>query len=79
MAPTVEARRCKGLQRREAGAALSGSSRVAGHRDYVIKVLLHGLTGEVDGKAYGTGVMVPMGANTDQWVADVASYCRSGK
>ena len=47
------------------------------HRDYVIKVLLHGLTGEIDGKTFGTGVMVPMGTNTDEWIADVASYVRN--
>ena len=57
--------------------ALSGSARVLGHRDYVIKVLLHGLTGDLDGKAYGTAVMVPMGSNTDQWIADVGSYVRN--
>jgi hypothetical protein len=56
---------------------LSSSARVLGHRDYVIKVLLHGLTGEIDGKTYSTGVMVPMGTNTDQWIADVASYVRN--
>ena len=37
----------------------------------VIKELLHGLTGPIEGKTYGTGVMVPMGMNTDEWVADV--------
>jgi mono/diheme cytochrome c family protein len=57
--------------------ALAGADRVVGHPDFVIKVLLHGLTGEIDGKTYGTGVMVPMGSNTDQWIADVASYVRN--
>jgi mono/diheme cytochrome c family protein len=57
--------------------SLAGSQRVLGHRDYVIKVLLHGLTGDIDGNAYGTAVMVPMGSNTDQWIADVASYVRT--
>jgi len=56
---------------------LSGSARVTGHRDYVIKVLLYGLTGDLEGKTYGTAVMVPMGSNTDGWVADVASYVRN--
>jgi mono/diheme cytochrome c family protein/glucose/arabinose dehydrogenase len=56
---------------------LAASARVLGHRDYVIKVLLNGLTGDIDGKAYGTAVMVPMGANTDQWIAEVASYVRN--
>src|SRR4029453_6786810 len=56
---------------------LGGSARVLGHRDYVIKVLLHGLSGDIDGKTYGTAVMVPMGSNTDQWVAGVASSARN--
>jgi mono/diheme cytochrome c family protein len=56
---------------------LAGSPRVQGHRDYVIKVLLNGLTGPIDGKDYGQ-IMVPMGTNPDEWVADVASYVRLG-
>ena len=57
---------------------LAGSPRVLGHRDYVIKVLLHGLTGDIDGQEfYGAAVMVPMGSNTDEWIADVASYVRN--
>ena len=55
---------------------LIASNRVLGHRDYVIKTLLHGMTGPLDGRAYG--IMVPMGTNTDEWVASVASYVRSG-
>ena len=60
------------------GPPLVNSSRVQGHRDYVIKTLLHGLTGPLDGRTYQGGVMVPMGANTDEWVAAIASYIRSG-
>jgi len=56
---------------------LAGSSRVQGHRDYVIKVLMSGLMGPVDGNDYGA-VMVPMGTNTDEWIADVASFVRLG-
>jgi mono/diheme cytochrome c family protein len=56
---------------------LAGSARVPGHRDYVIKVLLHGLTGPIDGKEYPGGVMVPMGTNTDQWIADITNYVRN--
>ncbi len=55
---------------------LAGSPRVQGHRDYVIKVLLNGLTGPVGGKTYPE-VMVPMGASTDEWIAGVASYVRN--
>ena len=54
---------------------LSGSPRVQGHRDYVIKVLLKGLTGPIDGKTY-RDVMVPM-PGTDEWVAGIASYVRT--
>jgi mono/diheme cytochrome c family protein/glucose/arabinose dehydrogenase len=57
--------------------SLVGTPRVLGHRDYVIKVLLHGLTGELDGRNYPGGVMVPMGTNTDEWIADVANYLRN--
>ena len=39
---------------------LAGSPRVQAHRDYVVKVLLKGLTGPLDGKTYRE-VMVPMG------------------
>ena len=57
--------------------SLAGSLRVLAHRDYVINVLLHGLTGPLDGKDYPGGIMVPMGANTDEWLSDVASYVRN--
>jgi mono/diheme cytochrome c family protein/glucose/arabinose dehydrogenase len=56
--------------------SLAGSPRVNGHRDYVIKSLLHGLSGPIDGKAYPQ-VMVSMGSNKDQWIADVTSYVRN--
>ena len=38
--------------------------------------MLHGLAGPIDGKTYPQ-VMVAMGSNKDQWVADVASYVRN--
>jgi len=56
--------------------ALAGSPRVQGHRDYVIKTLLHGLTGPVNGVTY-TQVMVPMGVNNDAWIAAVGSFIRN--
>jgi mono/diheme cytochrome c family protein len=55
---------------------LAVSPRVLGHRDYLIKAVLHGLTGPVDGNTY-TDVMVPMGTNTDDWMAAVSSYVRT--
>jgi hypothetical protein len=54
---------------------LAGSTRVQGHRDYTIKLLLRGMTGPIDGKTY-RDVMVPMD-NTDEWVAGVASFVRT--
>jgi mono/diheme cytochrome c family protein len=56
--------------------ALAGSPRVTGHRDYVINAILHGLTGPIHGATYSQ-VMVPMGTNTDEWIADVASFVRN--
>jgi mono/diheme cytochrome c family protein len=56
--------------------SLAGSARVIAHRDYVIKAILHGLKGPIDGRTYSQ-VMVPLGSNKDQWVADVASFVRN--
>jgi mono/diheme cytochrome c family protein/glucose/arabinose dehydrogenase len=56
--------------------SLVGSPRVQGHRDYMIKSILHGMTGPIDGKTYSQ-VMVPMGANRDEWIAAVGSYLRN--
>ena len=53
-----------------------GSLRMQGHQDYVIKAILHGLTGPLEGRTY-TDVMVPMGSNRDDWVAAVASFVRT--
>jgi mono/diheme cytochrome c family protein len=57
------------------GPPLAGSPRVQAHRDYIIKVLLKGLQGPVDGKTYRE-VMVPMGG-TDEWIAGIASFVRT--
>ncbi|HEX9368260.1 MAG TPA: c-type cytochrome [Vicinamibacterales bacterium] len=54
---------------------LAGSPRVQGHRDYIIKILMRGMTGPLDGKTY-RDVMVPMD-NTDEWIAGIASYVRT--
>jgi len=57
---------------------LVGVPRILGNADYITKVLLYGMTGELDGKNFpGGGVMVPMGTNTDDWIADIASYVRN--
>jgi mono/diheme cytochrome c family protein/glucose/arabinose dehydrogenase len=55
---------------------LASSPRVLGHPEYVIKALLHGLSGPINGAAY-PDVMVPMGQNNDEWVAAISSYVRN--
>jgi putative heme-binding domain-containing protein len=56
---------------------LVGSARVNGHRERLTRILLNGLIGPVDKKTYAGGLMLPMGANSDQWIADVATYIRN--
>ena len=56
---------------------LAGAPRLLGNPDYITKVLLYGMTGELDGKNYPGGVMVPMGTNTNEWIADVINYVRN--
>ncbi len=56
--------------------SLVGSKRVQSHPDYVVKVLLHGLSGDINGESYAGGVMAPMGRNNDEWIASVASFIR---
>ena len=55
---------------------LTASPHVLGHHDYVIKTLMHGLTGPVNGIAYPE-VMAPMGQNSDEWLAAIGSYIRN--
>ena len=58
------------------GPPLASSPRVLGHPDYVIKALLHGLSGPINGATY-PDVMVSMGQNNDEWVAAIGSYVRN--
>jgi hypothetical protein len=57
--------------------ALSGSPRVTGHPNYVINVLLHGLTGPIEGHSYAGQIMVSQAQQPDEWIADIASYVRN--
>jgi len=56
--------------------SLANSSTVNRHPELSIKVLLHGLTGPIDGKSY-PGIMIGMASNGDPWIADVLSYVRN--
>ena len=58
------------------GPPIAGSPRVQGHREYVVRTIMHGLTGPLDDRTY-TNVMVPMGAQTNDWMAAIASYVRN--
>jgi putative membrane-bound dehydrogenase-like protein len=59
-----------------AAPPLAGSDRMGGDSLTLIRILLHGLSGPIDGKAY-PDVMAPFGAtNDDQWVASVLSFIR---
>lgn len=56
--------------------ALIGSPRVRGDKETLIKILLHGLSGPIEGKEYGD-IMMALGTNNDDWIANVASYVRT--
>jgi mono/diheme cytochrome c family protein/glucose/arabinose dehydrogenase len=58
------------------GPALASSPRVLGHENYVIKALLHGLTGPLDGGTHPE-MMAGFGQSSDEWIAEVASYVRN--
>ncbi len=53
-----------------------GSKILNGHRDLASKVVLHGLTGPIEGKTY-PGEMIAMATNGDAWIAAVLSYVRN--
>jgi mono/diheme cytochrome c family protein/glucose/arabinose dehydrogenase len=56
---------------------LAGSARVQSHPDYVIRTIMHGLTGQIDGKTFPGGVMVGNKEQSDEWIASIASFIRT--
>lgn len=59
-----------------AAPPLAGASkRLSGDKLNLVKIILHGLTGPVDGKTYPS-IMPPLGANSHDWVASVVNYVR---
>ncbi|MDX1565665.1 MAG: discoidin domain-containing protein, partial [Phycisphaeraceae bacterium] len=56
--------------------SLVGSKLLMGHPDGPINVILHGLTGPIDGKVYA-GQMISMKSYDDKWVAAILSYLRN--
>ncbi|MEZ5040775.1 MAG: discoidin domain-containing protein [Saprospiraceae bacterium] len=56
--------------------SLAGSDRVQSHPEYVIKTIMHGLSGPIEGKNYPGAIMVGMKEQSDEWIAAVASFIR---
>jgi mono/diheme cytochrome c family protein/glucose/arabinose dehydrogenase len=56
--------------------ALSGAKDVNGDPDKLIRILLHGLSGPIEGKTY-SDVMPAQGSNDDDYIASVLSYVRN--
>ncbi|HEV7348570.1 DUF7133 domain-containing protein [Telluribacter sp.] len=54
---------------------LIGKFKLIENKEEVIKIMLHGLKGPVDGHTY-TDQMPPMGTNSDEWIASVLNYVR---
>jgi mono/diheme cytochrome c family protein len=60
------------------GATLApplAGSKTAVQGDAIVRVMMNGLGGPINGKTY-EAQMVPMATNNDQWIADVTSYIR---
>ena len=58
-----------------AAPPLVESKRVMADKGTLVKIILHGLSGPIDGKEYPS-VMPSLGANSDEWVASVVNYVR---
>jgi glucose/arabinose dehydrogenase/mono/diheme cytochrome c family protein len=56
--------------------ALAGNKDVNADPDKLIRILLYGLTGPIDGKTYAN-TMPPLGGNDDNYIASAISYIRS--
>ncbi len=54
---------------------LRTSERVLEEPEKLIRILLHGLTGPIDGEQYSE-LMPAMGMNDDKWIASVITYMR---
>ena len=63
-------------KRRQARRVVRKQPHDLGHPDMSINVVLHGLTGPVDGKTY-PNQMIPMKSYDDEWIASVLSYVRN--
>jgi hypothetical protein len=57
--------------------ALANSVRVVDHPDYMVRVILRGLVGAIEGKTYTGAFMAPMHDENDAWIASVVSFIRT--
>lgn len=64
-----------GMGIKQLAPSLVGSPRVTGDVETTAKIVLHGLTGPVDGVEYN-GPMAPNSQQSDEYIADVISYIR---
>ena len=55
---------------------LDGSPRVLGQKERLARLVLKGMMGDVDGKHYEAGTMMPLEANDDIYIASVLTYIR---
>ena len=72
---TCHGERGKGVPTQIAPPLAGQFMRYIRHKDALVKILLHGLTGPVNGKTYREN-MVSMGMNDDKWIASVLSFLR---
>jgi mono/diheme cytochrome c family protein len=64
-----------GLKGQTLAPPLAGS-RTVQQGDAMLRVLLHGLEGPIEGKTYESQ-MIPQNSNSDAWLADITSYVRN--
>ncbi len=53
-----------------------GGSKTVRQGDSMLRVLLHGLEGPIEGRTYESQ-MIPQNTNSDAWLADITSYVRN--
>jgi cytochrome c551/c552/mono/diheme cytochrome c family protein len=58
-----------------AAPPLADSKRMNADKAMMVKIILHGMEGPIEGKEYPS-VMPSLGANSDEWVSSVVNYIR---
>lgn len=64
-----------GVENERLAPSLIGSPRALGSDERVVRILLHGMQGPVDGETY-PGAMLPLATQSDAWIADALTYVR---